>query len=75
MEIIKQGNLTLLKAKEGYKLREIKDNYIPKSIDEEENVIEEYIPYYFDKAYVPNNMTLEKLEEMYEEVEAEKDGK
>lgn len=69
MEIIKEGNLTLLKASEGHKLKGINDNYIPKSIDENGNVTEEYIPYYFDKAYIPSNMTLETLSTLYEEVE------
>ena len=69
MEIVKEGNLTLLKASEGYKLKGINDNYIPKRIDEEGNITEEYIPYSFDKAYIPSNMTLETLSTLYEEVE------
>ena len=68
MEIIKEGKLTVLKADEGYKLKNKNDNYIPKKINEDGSVTEEYIPYYFEKAYIPHYMSLEKISELYEEI-------
>lgn len=71
MELIKENNITTLKPNEGYVLKRKDDNYIPKSTDEEGNIVEEYVPYYFETAYVPNNMSIGKLKEIYEEVKLE----
>lgn len=68
MEIINTGKIAILKSLDGYMLKNKQDNYIPKSIDEEGNEIQEHIPYYFDKAYVPKSMTLDQAKEMYEEI-------
>lgn len=71
MRIIEEEKLNVLIPDNGYILKQKDDNYIPRSENEDGSVIEEYIPYYFDKAYVPKNMPLETLEEMYEEVKIE----
>lgn len=68
MEIIKKGNLYILQADEGYKLKSKEDVYTPKTIGENGEVIEAHIPYYFEKAYIPKNMTLEQVQNIYDEI-------
>lgn len=67
MTIIKEGNVNKLIADEGYLLKEKNDNYIAKHFDENGEVIEEYLPYSFSGAYVPETFTLEMAQELYEE--------
>lgn len=68
MKIIEESNMNLLVADDGYSLKEKKDIYKPSYYDNNGNYVEEYIPYLFKKAYIPKNMTLEMLQEKYEEI-------
>ncbi len=71
MTLEKNEKLTILRASDGYNLKSKLDIYKPSYIDEEGNKIEEHIPYYFEMAYVPDSMTLDKAKELYEEVKVE----
>lgn len=71
MEIIKKEKVNILQAKEGYLLKEKTVAYKAAYIDEKGNEVEEHKPYYFFKAYVPKDLTLEKAKEMYEEIEGQ----
>lgn len=68
MKIIEESNMNLLIADDGYSLKEKIDIYKSSYYDNQGNYIEEYIPYLFKKAYIPKNMTLEMLQEKYEEI-------
>lgn len=68
MKIIEKENFNILEANEKYALKSKNDIYTPAYIDKEGNEIEEHMPYYFKKAYVPKNITLEEAEKLYEEV-------
>lgn len=71
MKIIEENNLKILLAKEGYLLKAKEDVYKEAYIDEFGNQIREHIPYFFEKGYIPESMTLEKAKEIYEEVKRE----
>jgi len=68
MKIIEKESFNILEASEGYLLKDKNDIYIPAYIDKEGNEVEEHIPYYFKKAYVPTSLTLEEAENIYEEI-------
>ena len=68
MKIIEESNMNLLVADDGYSFKEKTDIYRSSYYDNQGNYIEEYIPYLFKKAYIPKNMTLEMLQEKYEEI-------
>lgn len=68
MKLIKQGNLNKLIAEEGYLLKSKEDNYVPAHIDEYGNEVEEHLPYFFTYAYLPDNITLEMAQSMYDEL-------
>ena len=68
MELIKHGNLNKLIAEEGYLLKSKEDNYVPAHIDEEGNQVEEHLPYAFEYAYLPDSITLEMAQNMYDEL-------
>lgn len=72
MEIIEKASLSILQAKDGYVLRSIDDVFVEKHTDENGNEIEEHIPYYFKKAYVPKSVTLEEAEKLYVEEKDER---
>ncbi len=68
MEIIEKDNFNILQSNSGYLLKAKSDNYKPSYINENGEKVEEYKPYYFSKAFVPKNITLERAKELYEEV-------
>lgn len=68
MKIIEENNLNILLATEGYLLKAKDDVYKEAYEDEFGNQMREHIPYYFEKAFIPKTMTLEKAKEMYEEI-------
>ena len=68
MKIIEENNLRVLVSKEGYLLKAKEDVYQESYEDENGNTIREHIPYYFERAYIPESITLEKAKEMYEEI-------
>lgn len=65
-----QSNMLI--ADEGKLLREVNDVYVPAHIDEEENQVEEHIPYTTDVVFLPKSVTEEQAREMY--VEEDKTG-
>lgn len=71
MTITEENNLRILIAEKGYLLKSKDDVYKEQYIDEFGNLMREHIPYYFEKAYVPESMTIEKVKEIYEEVKRE----
>ena len=68
MEIIEKEKFNILLSNEGYVLRDVNDTYKPPYIDDDGNEIEEHIPYYFKKAYIPKNITLEEAKKLYVEI-------
>lgn len=77
MKIINEKGLKVLVAEEGYLLKSKDDEYREAYIDEFGNQMREHIPHYFKKAYVPESMTIENVEKIYEEIKEgdAKDGK
>ncbi len=71
MKIIEENNLDILLATEGYLLKSKDDVYKEAYEDEFGNQMREHIPYYFERGYIPKNITLEKAKEIYEEVKRE----
>lgn len=57
MKLIKEEKFNKLIADKGKRIRTKDDVYIPAHYDEEGNYIEEHIPSYFIKAYVPKKVT------------------
>jgi len=68
MKIIEENNLRILIAEKGYLLKSKVDVYKEAYIDEFGNEIREHVPYYFEKAYIPETMTIESAEDIYEEI-------
>lgn len=68
MQIIKEGKLNKLIAETNYLLKTKEDNYKEAYIDEEGNQVEEYLPYGFEYAYLPDSITLEMAQSMYDEL-------
>lgn len=68
MQIIKEGKLNKLIAETNYLLKSKGDNYTPAYIDAEGNQIEEHLPYGFEYAYIPDSITLEIAQTMYDEL-------
>lgn len=68
MQIIKEGKLNKLIAETNYLLKAKEDNYTPAYIDENGNQIEEHLPYAFEYAYLPDSITLEMAQSMYDEL-------
>lgn len=68
MKIINEKELKALVAEEGYLLKSKDDEYKESYIDEFGNQMREHIPHFFKKAYVPESMTIEKAEKIYEEL-------
>lgn len=68
MKIIEEKGLKVLIAKEGYLLKAKDDVYKEAYEDEYGNLMREHVPYYFEKAYVPENVTIESAKEIYEEI-------
>lgn len=71
MKIIEENNLKVLVTTDGYLLKSKDDVYKEAYEDKFGNQIREHIPYFFEKAYIPKNMTLEKAKEIYEEIKRE----
>lgn len=69
MKIIEENNWKILVSEEGYLLRQRDDEYKEGYIDGFGNQIREHVPYYFEKAYLPKNITIEDVKNIYEEIE------
>lgn len=68
MQIIKEGKLNKLIADTNYLLKAKDDNYKEAYIDEEGIQVEEHLPYGFEYAYLPDSITLEMAQSMYDEL-------
>lgn len=69
MRIEKTDKFNILYADEGKRIRAINDVYKKAYIDENGNEVEEYIPNYFEKAYVPFAINEDNMNEHYVEEE------
>ena len=68
MQIIKRGNLKLLLSDEGKHIRDIKDVYIPESIDPDTGkIIPEHIPYYSQMIFLAEQVKDEDVPNLYVE--------
>ena len=68
MKLIENGNLKILMSDIGKVLKAKDDNYEKEHTDENNNKVEEHIPYYFTKAYVPKYMIIKDTNELYDEI-------
>lgn len=67
MELITRTKPKMIIADEGTLVRSKDDVYIPEHIDEEGNLIPEYIPYRTTTVFVPDSFTEEQMKELYVE--------
>ena len=67
MKKINYTNPKMLITDEGKHIREINDVYVPEHTDEEGSIVPEYIPYYSDVIFVPQNADIEEISELYVE--------
>lgn len=65
MRLIENSNPKTIVADDGKQIREKRDVYVAEYIDENGNVIEEYTPYYTTKIFVPDDFTVEQMNELY----------
>lgn len=67
MTIEKKDKFNVIYADKGKHIRVIDDIYKQAYIDENGSKVEEYIPNYFEKAYVPKRVTEENVNDLYVE--------
>ena len=65
MKLINDSKPKMIVAEEGKHIRSIDDIYVAEYIDNEGNLIEEYIPYYTTTIFVPDTFTEEQMNELY----------
>ena len=62
----------MIVADEGKQIRSVDDVYVPEHYDEEGNLIPEHFPHYSTTIFVPDNFTIEMMNELYVEETIEK---
>ena len=68
MQIIKRGNLKLLLSDENKHIRDIKDVYVPESVDPVTGkLIPEHIPYYSQMIFLAEQIKDEDVPNLYVE--------
>ncbi len=67
MKLVKEKNMNILIADENKHIRDVNDTYKEKTQDNEGNIIEEHIPYYSTKIYLPLDITEEDISKLYVE--------
>ena len=62
----------MIVADEGKQIRSVDDVYVPEHYDEEGNLVPEHFPYYSTTIFVPDDFTIEMMNELYVEETIEK---
>ena len=57
----------MIVANKGKHIRDKKDVYVPEYKDEEGNLVPEHFPHYSTTIFVPDNFTIEMMNELYVE--------
>ena len=55
----------MIVADKGKHIRSVDDVYIPEHYDSEGNLVEEHTPYYSTTIFVPDEFTVEEMNELY----------
>ena len=55
----------MIVADKGKHIRSVNDVYIPEHYDSEGNLVEEHTPYYSTTIFVPDEFTVEEMNELY----------
>ena len=73
MQLINWAKPKMIVADEGKHIRDKQDIYVPEHIDEQTGeLIPEKIPHYSTTIFVPDNFTIEMMNELYVEETIEK---
>ena len=62
----------MIVADEGKQIRSVDDVYVPEHYDEEGNLVPEHFPYYSTTIFVPDDFTIEMMNDLYVEETIEK---
>ena len=58
----------MIVADEGKYIRDKQDVYVPEHKDKDGNIIPEHFPHYSTTIFVPDDFTIEMMNELYEEI-------
>ena len=72
MQLIKHTKPKMIISDEGKWIRDKQDVYVPEHYDEEGNLIPEHFPHYSTTIFVPDDFTIEMMNELYVEETIEK---
>ena len=74
MQLIYWTKPKMIVSSEGKWIRDVNDVYVAEHVDETTGeLIPEHIPYYSTTIFVPDNFTVEMMNELYVEEEIEKE--
>lgn len=72
MQLINWAKPKMIISDEGKYIRDKQDVYVPEHKDEEGNLIPEHFPHYSTTIFVPDDFTIEMMNELYVEETIEK---
>ena len=72
MQLINWAKPKMIISDEGKLIRDKKDVYVPEHKDEEGTLVPEHFPHYSTTIFVPDNFTIEMMNELYVEETIEK---
>ena len=67
MQLINWAKPKMITSDEGKHIRDKQDVYVPEHKDEEGNLIPEHFPHYSTTIFVPDDFTIEMMNELYVE--------
>ena len=68
MQLINWTKPKMIVADEGKYIRDKQDVYVPEHKDKDGNIIPEHFPHYSTTIFVPDDFTIEMMNELYEEI-------
>lgn len=72
MQLINWAKPKMIISNEGKYIRDKQDIYVPEHKDEEGNLIPEHFPHYSTTIFVPDDFTIEMMNDLYVEETIEK---
>lgn len=72
MQLINWTNPKMIISNEGKHIRSKDDVYVPEHYDEEGNLVPEHFSYYATTIFVPDDFTIEMMNDLYVEETIEK---
>lgn len=72
MQLINWTKPKMIISDEGKWIRDKQDIYVPEHKDEEGNIVPEHFPHYSTTIFVPDDFTIEMMNELYVEETIEK---